>query len=298
VEYFNGGAETPGGRLRAQNGHPEPYHVKYWQIGNEIGGPEYDASVRPIAEAIKRADPAIKILSSFPSDETLKHGQGLLDYLSPHHYAVADFLGMERDFENLQDQVTRYGAGKPVRVAVTEWNTTAGEWGLGRGMLQTLGNALSCSRYHNFLHRYADLTEIAIRSNLIDSFGSGVIITGPGSMYLAPTYYAQQLYSRSDNLTRFSWSGRSNLPGTSGTQFERNSQSGRKTLAHTQSIQPLSSPPTVLPRRFYLDSQRNSNHSERSQGALSSEVMNTFNDPLPIACFLPTRSGNGIRVSL
>jgi hypothetical protein len=63
-------------------------------------------------------------------------------------------------------------------------------------MLQTLGNALSCSRYQNLLHRYADLAEIAIRSNLVDSFGSGVILPGPGWLYLAPTYYSQELYTR------------------------------------------------------------------------------------------------------
>ncbi len=56
-------------------------------------------------------------------------------------------------------------------------------------MLQTLGNALSCARYHNLLQRYAGLIEMAIRSNLIDSFGSGVIVTGPGWSFLAPTYY-------------------------------------------------------------------------------------------------------------
>jgi len=82
-----------------------------------------------------------------------------------------------------------------VRVAVTEWNTTAGEMGLTRGMFQTLGNALSCSRYQNLLQRYADLDEIAIRSNLVDSFGSGVLLPGPGWLYLAPTYYSQKLYT-------------------------------------------------------------------------------------------------------
>jgi len=68
--------------------------------------------------------------------------------------------------------------------------------GLTRGMLQTLGNALSCSRYQNLLQRYADLDEIAIRSNLVDSFGSGVLLPGPGWLYLAPTYYSQKLYTR------------------------------------------------------------------------------------------------------
>jgi len=197
VEYFNGGIETRWGKLRAENGHPEPYKVEYWQIGNEIGGPQYDATVRAFAEAMKKSDPSIKILSSFPSAETLKYGGGYLDYLSPHHYECADLLGKDREFDSLHNQVMRYGAAKEVRVAVTEWNTTAGQWGLGRGMLQTLGNALSCSRYHNLIQRHADLTEIAIRSNLVDSFGSGVIITGPGWYYLSPTYYAQVLYSRS-----------------------------------------------------------------------------------------------------
>ena len=33
-EYVNGPAETKYGALRAANGHPEPYHVQYWGIGN------------------------------------------------------------------------------------------------------------------------------------------------------------------------------------------------------------------------------------------------------------------------
>jgi alpha-L-arabinofuranosidase len=63
-------------------------------------------------------------------------------------------------------------------------------------MLLTLGNALSCSRYQNLLHRYSDLVQIANRSNLTDSFGSGVLESGPGWLYLTPTYYSQRLYQR------------------------------------------------------------------------------------------------------
>jgi alpha-L-arabinofuranosidase len=39
IEYCNGASDTPMGRLRTKNGHPEPYGVKYWEIGNEIYGP-------------------------------------------------------------------------------------------------------------------------------------------------------------------------------------------------------------------------------------------------------------------
>ncbi len=38
VEYVNGAATTPMGKLRAANGHPEPYRVKFWGIGNEMWG--------------------------------------------------------------------------------------------------------------------------------------------------------------------------------------------------------------------------------------------------------------------
>ncbi len=196
VQYFNGSADTAWGQRRARNGHREPYKVKFWQIGNEVGGAKYDASVRAFAEAIRKADPAAKVLSSFPSADTLRVGGGYLDYLCPHHYGCADLPAMQHDFDFLEDQIRRFAAGQPVRIAVTEWNTTAGDFGLGRAMLQTLANALACSRYHNLMHRHADSVEIAIRSNLIDSFGSGVILTGPGWLYLAPTYHAQRLYSR------------------------------------------------------------------------------------------------------
>lgn len=35
VEYCNGDQTTPMGQIRAQRGHPEPYNVEYWEIGNE-----------------------------------------------------------------------------------------------------------------------------------------------------------------------------------------------------------------------------------------------------------------------
>jgi alpha-N-arabinofuranosidase len=200
VEYFNGPAGSPWGKRRAANGHPQPYGVKYWQIGNEVGGAAYDASVRAFARSMREADPAIKILSSFPSDQILEAGGGDLDYLCPHHYGCADLLAMETDFSGLEKQIRRFATAhperSPVRIAVTEWNTTAGGWELGRASLQTLANALDCSRYHNLMQRHADTVEIAIRSNLIDSFGSGVILTGPDWLYVAPTYHAQCLYAR------------------------------------------------------------------------------------------------------
>lgn len=38
VAYCNDPPSTPLGRLRAENGHPESYNVRYWEVGNELYG--------------------------------------------------------------------------------------------------------------------------------------------------------------------------------------------------------------------------------------------------------------------
>src|SRR5258708_11547378 len=62
-------------------------------------------------------------------------------------------------------------------------------------MLWSLDNALACARYHILLHRHGDSVAIANRSNLTNSFCSGIIQTDNHRLYKTPTYYAQQLYA-------------------------------------------------------------------------------------------------------
>ena len=180
VEYFNGSADTRWGSVRAKNGHPEPYHVKYWEVGNEVGGAEYDASLDAFTDAMRKIDPTIRISTSYPSANTVRLAGRGIDYLSPHHYSVADLNGTEDDLKTLRDEIARDGNGKDIRISVTEWNASGGDWGLTRGMLQTLGNALICSRYQNMLHRYSDTVEIANLSNFSTSFAGGQLQTDPG----------------------------------------------------------------------------------------------------------------------
>jgi alpha-N-arabinofuranosidase len=195
VEYFNGAADTPMGKPRAANGHERPYAIKFWQIGNERAGAEYEAKLVEFAKAMKRADPSIKIFSSYPREGVLKSAGTLLDYVAPHHYGCADLSAMENDLVAVAGLIRKHAATRPIKIAVTEWNTTGGDWGPRRAMLWTLENALACSRYHHLLHRHCELVEIANRSNLINSFCSGIIQTDNHRLYKTPTYYAQQLYA-------------------------------------------------------------------------------------------------------
>lgn len=36
VEYCNGTRDTYYANMRRKNGHPEPYNIKYWALGNEV----------------------------------------------------------------------------------------------------------------------------------------------------------------------------------------------------------------------------------------------------------------------
>ncbi len=201
VEYFNGDAESPMGRLRARNGHPEPYGVRFWQIGNEVRSDAYDRGVARFARAMKAADPCVSLLGSYPTEAVVRTGAGLLDFVCPHHYACDDLEQTERDIQSVRRTIAEHAPGSGMRIAVTEWNTTAGDWGLTRGRLWTLANALACARYHHLLHRNADIVHIANRSNLANSFCSGIIQTDGARMFRTPTYYAQQLYATTAGRT-------------------------------------------------------------------------------------------------
>ena len=81
VEYMNGAVSTPMGALRAKNGHPAPYDVRYWNIGNEpwgswqIGRTDlkyFMMKHNDFAKAMRQVDPSIILIAS---GEMLEDGQ-------------------------------------------------------------------------------------------------------------------------------------------------------------------------------------------------------------------------------
>lgn len=72
VEYANGPASSRYGALRARNGRPEPYRVRFWEIGNELYGSwqighctaeEYAERYAAFYEAMRAVDPEIHFLA-------------------------------------------------------------------------------------------------------------------------------------------------------------------------------------------------------------------------------------------
>jgi alpha-L-arabinofuranosidase len=73
VEYCNGGIETPMGRRRAANGHATPYHVRHWELGNELAGrwqknwttpAGYADRYRRFAAAVLAVDPTLTLYAN------------------------------------------------------------------------------------------------------------------------------------------------------------------------------------------------------------------------------------------
>jgi len=73
VEYCNGSADTPQGARRAANGHPEPYGLRYWEIGNELYGRHqvnwstaagYADRYRHFVEVMRTTDPDILFIAN------------------------------------------------------------------------------------------------------------------------------------------------------------------------------------------------------------------------------------------
>src|SRR5208337_366685 len=99
VEYCNGSAQTPMGRVRAANGHPEPYKVKWWGIGNEMYGQwqlghmyidHYVLKHNMFAISMRKVDPTIELVASgatpFETSTTARHHRPPLPSKLPYEY--------------------------------------------------------------------------------------------------------------------------------------------------------------------------------------------------------------------
>ncbi len=106
VEYMNGSVDTRLGAMRARNGHPEPYHVKFWDIGNEpygewqIGRTDlryFVLKTNDFAKAMRMVDPSITLLASgaMPDEMTVTGQTRALHMPDPQAQfgSAADFTG-------------------------------------------------------------------------------------------------------------------------------------------------------------------------------------------------------------
>jgi DUF1680 family protein len=163
VEYLNGDISTKWGAVRAKNGHPKPYGVKYIEIGNEevlFNGDskeayeEYIERFNLLYEAMRKKDSTIEFVHSAwwrrdsPHMEMVfKAMNGKAAYWDLHVGGDDPQAGTETE-KNIQEMLQRFKQWDPqtnMKIAVFEEN------GSKHGMQRALGHAtnLNAIRRHN-----------------------------------------------------------------------------------------------------------------------------------------------------
>jgi alpha-N-arabinofuranosidase len=148
LEYCNGPATSTWGKVRAANGHSEPYHVKFWEMDNETWNmkpDDYAQAVREFAAAMKKVDPSITIIAcgsgqlgkawSGGDTAVIHQCAEQVDYLSVHHYEsptkyAAGPATAEKFWRSLGQQIAASKNPK-MRLFVSEWNAQSTDWRTG-----------------------------------------------------------------------------------------------------------------------------------------------------------------------
>jgi alpha-N-arabinofuranosidase len=188
VEYCNYKKGTYYSDFRAKNGHPEPYNIKIWDLGNEVDGApwelgykcaeDYVKIAREAAKAMKSVDNTIRFVASGSSyyestgqwvewNRQVLTGLGdLIDYLSIHAYwnwgEMPDYyiymgqraLEFEEKIKVTADEIDAVKAmkdfKKPIYISVDEWGS------FGRNFL----SVLPIAQCLNSFIRHADIVKM------------------------------------------------------------------------------------------------------------------------------------------
>jgi alpha-N-arabinofuranosidase len=215
VEYCNGPATSKHGALRAANGHPEPFNVKYWEIGNEIWGTwvrghsdaaTYGRNYNRYHAAMRAVDPTLKFIAV--GDNNMRWNRTVLelagtgiDYLAIHHYygtgemkgdplnLMARPLYYERFYREVERLIREVAPGRDIKLAINEWNTS-----LPLPNEQGMEAALYGARLMNVFERTGDLVHMSAVSDLVNGWPGGIIQASRHGVYVTATYLVNQLY--------------------------------------------------------------------------------------------------------
>lgn len=117
VEYCNFEGGTYWSDLRKEHGHPEPYGIKTWCLGNEMDGPwqighktaeEYGRLAEETAKAMKLVDDSIELVVCGSSNSHMPtFGEWELTVLE-QTYDYVDYLSLHQYYGNPEDDLENY----------------------------------------------------------------------------------------------------------------------------------------------------------------------------------------------
>ena len=183
IEYAIGPTTSKWGELRAKNGHPQPFGLKYIQVGNENGGAAYNERYALFYDAIKKAYPQIKIVSCNWGG---KPNSRPVEITDEHYYSTPEFFMRNA---NKYDSYKRDGE----KVYVGEYAVTQGS-GVGN-----LRGALGEAAFMTGMERNSDVVAMSSYAPLFANvnykkWNPDLINFDSARSYGTPSYHVQQMF--------------------------------------------------------------------------------------------------------
>lgn len=215
IQYLNGDASTTWGNLRAANGHPKPYGVRYIEIGNEevIWGDiaaDYDRYIHRfqlLAAAMKQADPNLVFINAAwwrgnnaNCQRVFQALEGLATYWDFHFWTDDADAGQAvgTSLDEAKQLFQRWVPGAKMKVVIFEEN----------GNLHNVRRALGHATTLNAVRRHGDFVVADCEANGLqpwlqndNGWDQGHIFFTPGQVWGMPPYYAQQMASANHEPT-------------------------------------------------------------------------------------------------
>lgn len=225
VQYCNGSPETPMGKWRAENGHPEPYNVKWWAVGNEMYGSwqhghmpleDYVKKHNDCVTAMRAADPSIQMVAVGNVGEwsrtMMTHCADAMDLISEHIYCknkdnlVEHAAQLAHEIKRVADAHREYRKtlpslnGKDIRIAMDEWNYWYGQYIYGElGCQYFLQDGLGVAAGLHEYFRNSDLYFMANYAQTVNVIGA--IKTTGTRAWLETTGQVLKLYREHFGVT-------------------------------------------------------------------------------------------------
>ncbi|MEI7576887.1 MAG: alpha-L-arabinofuranosidase C-terminal domain-containing protein [Armatimonadota bacterium] len=185
IEYANGPVTSQWGAVRAKNGHPKPFNLKYLEIGNENGGPAYNERYKLFYDAVK---------AKYPSVITIANLWGGLPTSAPievideHYYNNPSFFFRNA---NRYDNYDRKGP----KIYVGEYAVTSG---CGNGNLIA---ALSEAAFMTGMERNSDVVTMSSYAPLFanvdkKAWNPDLIYFNSNQAAGTPSYFVQKMFAR------------------------------------------------------------------------------------------------------
>ncbi|MEV5947572.1 alpha-L-arabinofuranosidase C-terminal domain-containing protein [Streptomyces sp. NPDC051993] len=182
IEYITGPATSTWGARRAADGHPEPFPLKYVEIGNEDWfdkSGSYAERYAAFHDAIKARFPALKLIATTPVSS---RPYDLIDehyYQSPSAFQAGSHKYDQRDRNSPKVFVGEWAAqeGRPT----PDLNAALGDASWLAGLIRNSDQVLMESYAPLFSH---------VRDN---TWATNLIAYDTLTSYSSPSYYAQQM---------------------------------------------------------------------------------------------------------